>query len=618
MTDLRIAADLTLPVDAVTQTFGILARKGAGKTYTALVMAEEMIKASLPVVILDPLGACWGLRVSADGTGPGLPVTILGGEHADIPLEPTAGKVVADIIVEHPGAFILDMSGFESNAAQDRFVTDFAERIYRAKATKREPLHLIIDEADSFAPQSPMPGQQRMLGAFEAIVRRGRIRGLGVTLVTQRPAVLNKNVLTQCECLITLQMTSPQDRKAIDEWVRGNGTKEERDELLGSLASLDRGDAWFWSPAWLRIFKRIHVRQRETWDSSKTPEPGDVMVEPTEMAAVDLAQLQQRMAATIERAKTDDPKELRARIKELERLQDQATTRLGDWIIAAELSGFDTPKGMRERIVELEQHTKAVEVPVLSDETIAELKGTVDSMCATAMRLLDLGGEIRSALVGVRQSADVIGAETKRDVQTSPKIVPSTFREPNPQPGQKSKLTQPRGAQASSVAADTKISGPQQRILDALAEMEAVGLSDLDRSNVAVYADASPRSSAFGNNLGALRSANLISYSSPGRVALTPEGREQANIPAAPRTLEQFHDAWRSHLSGPQGRILGELIALYPDAVERDRLAEIAGASPTSSAYGNNLGHMRGLGIIIYPARGLVAASELLFPAGLR
>jgi hypothetical protein len=33
--------------------------------------------------------------------------------------------------------------------------------------------------------------------------------------------------------------------------IRGKGTPEERDRVLGSLASLERGEAWLWSPSWL-------------------------------------------------------------------------------------------------------------------------------------------------------------------------------------------------------------------------------------------------------------------------------------------------------------------------------------------------------------------------------
>ena len=75
---LTLGPGLVLPVEAVTETFAILAKRGAGKTYTAAVLVEEMMSAGLPVVIIDPVGVWWGLRSSADGTAEGLPVVIFG------------------------------------------------------------------------------------------------------------------------------------------------------------------------------------------------------------------------------------------------------------------------------------------------------------------------------------------------------------------------------------------------------------------------------------------------------------------------------------------------------------------------------------------------------------
>jgi DNA helicase HerA-like ATPase len=59
---LRLGAGLELPQEAVTQTFAILAKRGAGKTYAALVLAEELLKLEAQVVIADPVGVCWGPR----------------------------------------------------------------------------------------------------------------------------------------------------------------------------------------------------------------------------------------------------------------------------------------------------------------------------------------------------------------------------------------------------------------------------------------------------------------------------------------------------------------------------------------------------------------------------
>jgi len=316
---LQISKDFSLPLDAVTQTFAILAKRRVGKTYLASVMAEEFVAANLPFAALDPTGAWWGLGSGKDGKAEGgLSVYVIGGAHG-IPLEPTAGKIIAEQIATYPSFYIIDVSQFDSNAAQDRFAMDFAERLYRIKEKHREPLHLFIDEADAFVPQRPMPGQQRMLGAFEALVRRGGLRGIGVTLISQRPAVVNKNVLEQTECIIALQTTGPNDQDAIDNWVKRNGTPQERETLMSSLASLQKGEAWIYSPAWLEVFKRVHIRERRTFNSSATPKVGEKQTINPAMVEVDLNRLSEQIRATIEKAKESDPEALKRRIRELER-----------------------------------------------------------------------------------------------------------------------------------------------------------------------------------------------------------------------------------------------------------------------------------------------------------
>jgi hypothetical protein len=50
MANLRLSNDFTLPAEAVTETFAILAKRGVGKTYTASVLVEELLKAGLRTV----------------------------------------------------------------------------------------------------------------------------------------------------------------------------------------------------------------------------------------------------------------------------------------------------------------------------------------------------------------------------------------------------------------------------------------------------------------------------------------------------------------------------------------------------------------------------------------
>lgn len=310
----RLSDELSVPQDLVTQRISVLGRTGSGKTFTVGVIAEEVIKNHFSTVIIDPKGDFWGLRASADGKGPGLKITILGGEHGDAPLDSAAGVVVADMVVSEGVSLILDLSLFNSKAEEQRFVTAFLDRLYRKN---RRPVLLIVDEADEFAPQSPMPDDRLMVSKMELVARRGRKRGIGIAICTQRSAAIHKGVLSQTEVMIAHQTTSPHDKKAIWEWVKGKGTKEQEDAFLDRLPQLTRGRALVWSPSWLGVYKEVHIRMKETFDSSATPSVRARRSPPKILASVDIEQLKKHMASAIEKAKQDDPKELRQQIVQL-------------------------------------------------------------------------------------------------------------------------------------------------------------------------------------------------------------------------------------------------------------------------------------------------------------
>jgi hypothetical protein len=50
------------------------------------------------------------MRHSADGKGPGIECVILGGTHGDIPIEPTGGATVADLVIDESANTIIDFS----------------------------------------------------------------------------------------------------------------------------------------------------------------------------------------------------------------------------------------------------------------------------------------------------------------------------------------------------------------------------------------------------------------------------------------------------------------------------------------------------------------------------
>lgn len=633
MKNLRIAKGLTLPLEVVTQTIGVLAKRRAGKSYAMRRLAEQLLKAGQQVVIVDPKGDQWGIRSAADGVSPGLPVVILGGERADVPLEVHSGEIVAKLVVEDRVSVLLDLSLFRKHEVST-FMSAFLENLYRLKAREiyRTPMMLIIDEADAIAPQKPMKGEERMLGAAEDIVRRGGQRGIGCTLVTQRSAVINKNVLTQIQILVSLRTIAPQDLAAIDAWIDVHGTEKERKTLKESLPSLPTGDAWFWSPGWPTvkgIFERVHILPIETFDSGATPKPGEKRVEPKNLADVDLDALTRQMAATIEKAKAENPKELQKRIKELEgqlaRVPAKepaagADSKSLNHALRQEKAATSALKKALEEAMKFILNINAKDFFLSADQPIDEtaitsaLKGAVSQLT----KLIEAKLNSRNREVdAARKEGQRIIARLQKLLNEEVVEVDVTVKHNEPFTIQSQPVASPaRERKVIARAGNGHVSGPQQRILNALAWLESIGVSPVVKKQIALMAEQSPTSGSFFNNLGTLRSAGLIDYPNPGSAALTNEGRAVAAVTNVPTTSEDLQQQVCSMVSGPQAAILREAISAHPNHIPKNELAEKVGQSPTSGSYFNNLGRLRSLGLIDYPQSGYVVASSVLFLEG--
>ena len=278
----------------------IIGSTGSGKTFAAKGAVEELLTQDRRVIILDPTGAWWGLRSMSGGQKEGFPILIIGGEHGDIPLtKDTDGKALAEAFAQRQVQAIIDTSEL-TGGEKNRFLTPFLEVLY---AKNKSVLHLIVDEADEIAAQRLADGEQRLFGVFDKIVRRGRIKGFRPLMITQRPAVIHKNVLSQISTLVALKLMSPQDISAIKDWVKGNADANKAAEVVDSLPSLARGEGWVWSPA-EEYLERVKFPQIKTYDSSKTPEIGDTVVEPA-LSLVDVEELKSTLIQSPEDLPSD-------------------------------------------------------------------------------------------------------------------------------------------------------------------------------------------------------------------------------------------------------------------------------------------------------------------------
>jgi hypothetical protein len=192
-----------------TQKYGFIGRSGSGKSYAAMRLAELFLDADAQVIALDWVGIWWSLRLAAGGKAPGFKhVYIFGGEHADVPLEPTSGALMADLVVDKHISVVLDVMHFRK-AERTRFATAFAEQFFHRKKTARTACHLFIEEAQAYLPQMVRGDEARMVGVFEDIGKVGRNYGIGNSLISQRPQAINKDVLNQIEVLLAFQTNGP-------------------------------------------------------------------------------------------------------------------------------------------------------------------------------------------------------------------------------------------------------------------------------------------------------------------------------------------------------------------------------------------------------------------------
>jgi hypothetical protein len=578
---IHLAPGLSLPLDIVTQTVGILAKRRAGKSYLARRLAEQLLKAGQQIVIVDPKGDWWGIRSAADGKAPGFPVTILGGERGDLPLEAPAGEVIAKLVVMERADVLLDLSLFRKHEVAT-FMTGFLENLYRLKAREeyRTPVMLLIDEADAVAPQKPQKGEERMLGAAEDIVRRGGQRGIGATLITQRSAVLNKNVLTQAQILIGLRTIAPQDLAALDAWIDVHGTAAQRKTLMESLPSLPQGDAWVWSPGWptdVGIFQRIHTSAIETFDSGATPKPGEKRQEPKAAAEIDLEALRRQMAATIERAKADDPRELRRQIADLQK----------------QLKG-SAPAAAPPA-------AKVREVPVLKDAQVKRLEGSVQMEITVCGRLDAMNKKTLAALESMKAALRdftrvTISASGSERVLTSRAIAA-----PRPAPVARQAAT-PRHLEGNG---QDLVRG-ELAILTAIAQHGDDGVTREQLTVLTGY-----KRSSRDTYLQRLMSASLVGRDGDRLIATHRStavlGPDFETLP----TGDALREHWLRRLPEGERRILDRIIEAYPDPVDRDMLSESTGYKRSSrDTYLQRLFSRR---LVVAEGRGAVRASAILF-----
>ncbi len=119
------------------------------------------------------------------------------------------------------------------------------------------PLFLIIEEAHNFCPERSF-GESPSSYILRNIASEGRKFGLGLGVVSQRPARIDKNVLSQCSTQIIQKVTNPNDIKAIS-----SSSENISAEVVKDISTLPIGVALVIGASARPIFVDIRIKRSE-------------------------------------------------------------------------------------------------------------------------------------------------------------------------------------------------------------------------------------------------------------------------------------------------------------------------------------------------------------------
>ena len=160
------------------------------------------------------------------------------------------------------------------------------------------------------------------------------------------------------------------------------------------------------------------------------------------------------------------------------------------------------------------------------------------------------------------------------------------------------------------------LKGPEQRILNAIAWFEAIGIPQPDQNAVAFIAGYSFKSSSYTVPRSVLSRIKAIEYTGDGRIMLSDAGRELADVANIPQTNDALLKAVSAKLGGPERRLLSVLVEEWPKDISSQELANRANYSEKSSSFTVPRSRLSSLGLIQFPAPGRVRARDILFPKG--
>jgi prefoldin subunit 5 len=297
---LNDAGDVRLPVvELLTGRGFITGKSGSGKSNSASVVAEELLSEGFPLLIVDTDGEYYGLKEQFKLLHAGAD------DDCDIQVGPEHAEKLATLALEENVPIILDVSGYLNSDDADALIRETARHLFTKEKTLRKPFLLLVEEVHEYIPEGG--GLDDTGEMLVKIGKRGRKHGLGLVGISQRPADVKKDFITQCDWLVWHRLTWENDTAVVRRVVSK--------DVADAVADLADGEAFLqtdWDEADVR---RIQWRRKATFDAGATPGLEDVDRPDLKSVSGDLVDELEAISDRQER-REDETERLRARLDE--------------------------------------------------------------------------------------------------------------------------------------------------------------------------------------------------------------------------------------------------------------------------------------------------------------
>lgn len=150
------------------------------------------------------------------------------------------GRDVTDVINEKADATVIDLGGFDVAAQLQTTALAVLDKLWHQRHERTGRL-VVIDEAHNLAsPDADTPLARALTDRIVQIASEGRKYGIWLLLSTQRPSKLHPNVISQCDNLALMKMSSARDLEELGQ-IFGYAPSE----LVNRAPSFSQGQALF-------------------------------------------------------------------------------------------------------------------------------------------------------------------------------------------------------------------------------------------------------------------------------------------------------------------------------------------------------------------------------------